>query len=433
MTSETTTNSTKPTRPPDNSPPWSREIKLMVTVGAVIFFIFLVWRFQSLASPIILGLILAYLTNPLINALEKGTRLSRGPATGIVYLTAIFLLLTGLTLLGFAAYTQILNFLDWIPDFIEGVPQLMIDFREAVTQPFVLFGYTFQLPWPTDDAPLDWQAIARNIANYAEPVFSTTLSGLGNFTLLLVNWGTTFLLAIFIALYTSFDAPRIGGLVSHAAAPPGYQEDAEKLFSRTSIIWSKYLRGQALLGVAIGFITGSAMWVLGVENAIALGVIAGFLELIPTLGPILSTIINVSVVLFQQTPNTFDLSTWQLALAVLGVMVLIQQAENNIFVPRILGQVLDLHPLVILVGVIMFTIVGGLLGAIVAAPILATLKLFGRYAWRKLFDLHPFEDDDEEAYKQPNMLEQLWERWQMRRARAKMPVAEKKATSGKKE
>ncbi len=426
MTSTTTPE--KPTRPPENSPPWSREIKLMVTVATVIFFVFIIWRFQSLASPIVLGLILAYLTNPLINFLEKRTKLGRGAATGVVYLTAIFLLLTGLTLLGFAAYTQILNFIDWIPDFIEGVPQLIVDFRETVTQPFVLFGYMFQLPWPADDAPLDWQVIARNIANYAEPLFSTTLSGLSSFTFLLVNWGTTFLLAIFIALYTSFDAPRIGGLVSHAAAPPGYQEDAEKLFSRTSIIWSKYLRGQALLGVAIGFITGFAMWILGVENAIALGVIGGFLELIPTLGPILSTVVNISVVLFQQTPNTFDLSTWQLALAVLGVMVLIQQAENNIFVPRILGQVLDLHPLVILIGVIMFTIVGGLLGAVVAAPILATLKLFGRYAWRKLFDLQPFEGDEEETYEQPNFLEQLWERWQLRRARSKMPVMNKKET-----
>ena len=410
--------------PPYNSPPWTRDTKLIVTVTALVFLIFIVWRFQSLVSPIVIGLILAYLANPLINLLEKATRLGRGAATGVVYFSAISLFLIGLILLGFAAYSQILNFIDWIPEFIEGIPQLLAEVRLFVTQPFTLFGNTFQFPWPTE-LQVEWQALASRIADYAEPLLSTTISGLSSFTFLLIEWGTTILLALFIALYTSFDAPRIGGLISHAAAPPGYQEDAERLWVRTAVIWSKYLRGQALLGVAIGFITGFGMWVLGVENAIALGVIAGFLELIPTLGPILSTVVNISVAIFQQTPNTFDLSNWQLALAVLGVMVIIQQAENNIFVPRILGKVLDLHPLVILIGVIMFTIIGGLLGAIVAAPILATLKLFGRYGWRKLFDLPPFEGEEELDIEQQGFLDRVWEQWQLRRARAKMPAPEK--------
>jgi hypothetical protein len=127
-------------------------------------------------------------------------------------------------------------------------------------------------------------------------------------------------------------------------------------------------------------------------------------------------------VLFQQTPNTFGLETWQLALAVLGVMILIQQAENNIFVPRILGKVLDLHPLVILIGVVMFTIVGGLLGAIIAAPLLATIKLFGGYSWRKMFDVPPFEGDDDDRYQQPGILAQVWERWQVWRAQRQLGV-----------
>ena len=63
--------------------------------------------------------------------------------------------------------------------------------------------------------------------------------------------------------------------------------------------------------------------------------------------------------------------------------------------PRIVGEALDLHPLMVIVGVFMGATLGGIVGAVLAAPVLATLKLLGVYAWRKLFDLHPFPDPEE--------------------------------------
>ena len=74
-------------------------------------------------------------------------------------------------------------------------------------------------------------------------------------------------------------------------------------------------------------------------------------------------------------------------------MFVIQQIENTILVPRIVGDALDLHALVVLIGVLMGTSLMGLLGAVLAAPVIATLKLFGTYAWRKMLDLPPFEEE----------------------------------------
>jgi predicted PurR-regulated permease PerM len=73
-------------------------------------------------------------------------------------------------------------------------------------------------------------------------------------------------------------------------------------------------------------------------------------------------------------------------------MVIVQQIENIFLVPRILGGALELHPLIVIVGVLMGASIAGILGAVLAAPVIASLRLFGRYAWRKLFDLHPFPD-----------------------------------------
>ncbi len=73
-------------------------------------------------------------------------------------------------------------------------------------------------------------------------------------------------------------------------------------------------------------------------------------------------------------------------------MILIQQIENALLVPRIVGGALNLHPFIVIVGVFMGASLAGVLGAVLAAPIIASLKVLGGYTWRKLFDLPPFPD-----------------------------------------
>jgi predicted PurR-regulated permease PerM len=82
-------------------------------------------------------------------------------------------------------------------------------------------------------------------------------------------------------------------------------------------------------------------------------------------------------------------------------MIIIQQIENNLLVPRIVGGALDLHPLIIIVGVFIGGAMAGLIGAILAAPLLATAKLLGKYAWRKMFDLPPFPAEEKVKYREP--------------------------------
>ena len=89
---------------------------------------------------------------------------------------------------------------------------------------------------------------------------------------------------------------------------------------------------------------------------------------------------------------------------VLGVMLAIQQYENSILVPRIVGDALDLHPLLVMVSVFMGGSLAGILGAILAAPVAASLKLYGIYVWRKMFDDYPFQhpEPDPDALLEPD-------------------------------
>ena len=110
--------------------------------------------------------------------------------------------------------------------------------------------------------------------------------------------------------------------------------------------------------------------------------------------PVASTVAAVIVAFFQNEPF-FGLAFYWRPVAVAVVMLVIQQIENNILVPRIVGRALDLHPLVTMVAVLMGASLAGILGAVLAAPVVASLKLLGMYAWRKMLDLPPFADWEE--------------------------------------
>jgi predicted PurR-regulated permease PerM len=133
------------------------------------------------------------------------------------------------------------------------------------------------------------------------------------------------------------------------------------------------------------------MRVVGVRNALILGIIAGVLEIIPNIGPAVAAIPAVLIAYFQGS-TYLPLSNGWFALLVIGLYVVIQQLENNILVPRIIGRSLNLHPLVVIIGAIAGASLAGVLGIFLAAPILASLRILGEYFHCKLLDLEPFDE-----------------------------------------
>jgi predicted PurR-regulated permease PerM len=134
--------------------------------------------------------------------------------------------------------------------------------------------------------------------------------------------------------------------------------------------------------------------VLGVRGAFALGVFAGVMELIPNLGPFLAAVPAVIVALLQGS-TTLPVSSWVFALIVIGFYLLVQQFENTFVVPRILGEAVDLHALVVMLGVLIGANVAGIVGALLAAPVIASGREITRYLYLKTLGLPPFPPEPE--------------------------------------
>jgi predicted PurR-regulated permease PerM len=374
------------------SPPWGRYTKIITAVILLIIAVITAQRFQSLIAQLVIATILAYILNPIINFIDRRTKIQRNTILIITYLTLAVAAALVFTFAGIEALDQINRIIrEQLPEFITNVTEWVQDITARI--PTVTIG-TFELK-PSNT----WETLQQQLLGMAES-FGTRAPGLltqivGRAASLVGNLFFVFVLSIYIAI----EIPKLSGYVGDFAQTPGYRQDAERLMREFSRIWSAYLRGQVILGLTIGLIVWIGLGILGVDNSLGLGLLSGLLEFIPIIGPVVGALAAMIVAFFQpdhcqgifQIIEACNLVGWQFMLIVLGLMFVIQQLENNILVPRIVGEALDLHPLIVMVSVFMGASLAGILGAILAAPVAATLKLIGIYTWRKMFDDYPFQ------------------------------------------
>lgn len=372
------------------SPLWSEAAKRWaITAIAILGAIFLYFIRDTL-FPIILALVLAFLLSPVAGLLERHFRLPRFAAAATVYLSGLALLILPLIF----------------------VPNLVSRTLELVPDPSSL--QVLVAEWTDRLAHLERLGVPAPIAaalrdnldrlgELAGSLGGASLSMLGRFTASFASSLVDFLFLVVLSFYIVADTPRIMGYL-WGLVPAGYERDAELLRGQIQGVWGGFFRGQLLLCFAIGLVTGLALYILGVPYAFWLGVLAGILELVPNLGPILSAIPSV-LIAFAQGSTRFDMNSLWFALLVAGVYIVIQQVENNVFVPRIIGQSVNLHPVVTLAGVFIGASLAGILGIFLAAPTLASLRILLSYVMAKVQGREPFPDAQEEPPPRPLAVE----------------------------
>lgn len=375
---------------------WKRESKILVTVIALLIIAALAYLSRDIIPLVALAAVIAYIFQPMVGWLQR-RRVPRGigAALGLLLLVVVLallpVLLTPAIINGVRSIIDVLVrlpdlFQQWVADIAQNQPRIAIagfsldlaaTVEELQTSAEEAIGQ-FQLPSLSDlfDYVTTGLRTAGGIVQTAVGIASGVVSAAFS----------TFLLAILIFFLTK-DGWQLGAWIEGLILPQ-YRAEMEELGRRLDMVWKSFFRGQILLSLVVGFIVFIATSLLGLPGALVLGILAGVLEVIPNLGPVLALIPAVLVALVQGS-NFLPVSNLVFALIVVGVYVLIQQVENNFLVPRIMGQSLKLHPLLVLVGVVVGTSFAGVLGAFLAAPVLASLKVLGLYAHAKLIDQDP--------------------------------------------
>ena len=200
--------------------------------------------------------------------------------------------------------------------------------------------------------PLE-QGLAEQIGGVGRHLFgffSSTLAALG-----------ALILVLFVAIFVAIDAQTYHDGLMHLF-PHDTRERAGEVLTATATMLRRWLLTQFISMVVVGALTAIVLLLLGVKAAIALGIIAGILEFIPIAGPIIASIPGIAMG-FLDGPEK--------AVYVALAYIVIQQLEANLVYPLLMKKGLDLPPVLTIVAQGVFSIVFGLLGLLVAVPMLA--------------------------------------------------------------
>jgi predicted PurR-regulated permease PerM len=148
---------------------------------------------------------------------------------------------------------------------------------------------------------------------------------------------------------------------------PGEDERWLAVWERVTESISRWAIGVIVIAVIAGTTQGVTAWLLGSSYAVALGVIAGLLDMIPNLGATIAGVILVPVILAEEGLTA--------ALIMLAVVLIYQQVENNVVTPKVQGKAVHLSGFFIIVSVTLFGALLGVLGALTAVPLAATIQI----------------------------------------------------------
>ncbi len=369
---------------------WDPATKRTVVLVLLALLALVLYRFRGVLPPLILAFLLAFILDPVVDFLEARARMSRTAATALVFVALTLLLLSAPAV--------------FIPAVVRAVRSLNLDFVQIaaaldrlMARPITLMGFE----WDLGEV---YAQLREALQTFVRTVAAGTLN-------LVLGFASTLFWLLFIllsAFYLTRDADRLVEWVDNLA-PPSFREDFVRLRKRITQVWNAFLRGQLVMGVLLAVITTAVDAAVGLPNAVALGLLAGLMEFVPSIGPVIAAVPAVLIAFFEGS-SWLPLSNFWFAVLVLGLYLLIQQIEGNVLLPRVMGGSLNLHPLVILVAVIAGGSLAGVLGMLLAAPTVATLRVLGDYVYARLTDQEPFPEVTPSAPSRRGFGRRLWDR-----------------------
>lgn len=369
-------------KPSSPSPAWSPTVKLIVGLTIVGLIAALIVTFREIIGPLLMAIILAYVLHPIASKLSESTKLSWRASVSIVFFLLLIVLIFTLTATGLAIFQQLEGLFGFVNSVIASIPDLVSDLSVSG---IYLWGYEI-----FDFSQFDIQALIEQLIGLLQPVLGSAGGLIRSFaTSAVVTFGWGFFVLI-VAYFVLADTGRFPDYFSSIRIP-GYDHDVRRLGGQLGRIWNAFMRGQMFIFVLVIITTSILMTALGVRNPIGIAVLMGFAKFIPYLGPFVAIIVTAIVAFFQES-NYLGLSPVMFSIVVVVMAVILDQIIDNLITPRIFGRTLGVHPAAILVAAFVAANLIGIVGLLLAAPVLATLILFGRYTIRKLLDMDPFTD-----------------------------------------
>jgi predicted PurR-regulated permease PerM len=381
------------------SPPWSAPTKLAVAVGLVVFAAIIFWMSRDALPILAVAGIVAFLVAPMVRFLHRRLHLPRWIALVIGYVVVLVVSLTLIAILAIGITQSLAGInLDDMQDSIRSVAEWFVDWGDGL----VVVGISVdmsEITTPVNEwlAETASEGTTRGGIKIDTESLQTVLGGAFNsirtVTGLVTAAVVSALITVVIAVYLNADSGKFYRWL-HRNVPPGYERDGVMLADRTGAIWRGYIYGQLINSFITGLMVFGVLALVGVQGAFLMGVIMMLFNMIPTFGPIIAAFPGVLAALVGGSTRWPDMNNFIFALIVAGIYVVVVQAQANIIAPKVMGRAVRLSPVIIIISLIVGFNVAGLIGSLLAVPIVATIKEVVSYLYAKVVDRDPFVNDN---------------------------------------
>lgn len=332
----------------------------------------LVYTYRILLGPLVIAALLAYLLYPGVTWLAKRTPLERGhvvPLVYLVFLAALILIFVYLSPVVIKQVRMLTAGLATVPNQISNI--------EAEIE--AIFGFEVSLE-------SFWIDLQSDAAQLLQPgrVFRVIQSASANIIWVVVIFAVSF--------YLLRDWERTREWLIRLA-PENYQAGVRRLHQEIKAVWRAYLRGQLAIMFLLGLFSGIGAAAIGLPGALILGILAGTLALIPTLGPAVATAL-AAIIAWTQGSTYLDISNLVMTLLAVVIFQVVQAIEGIWLTPQIMGKRMNLHPGLVLVAVIGSLVTVGATLALIVVPLIGSLDIIIQYTRRVRAGLEPWPSAD---------------------------------------
>lgn len=319
--------------------------KTIFQIIAILFLVYLLFLVKSVFALFFVSLILASAFDPMIDWLHI-KKIPRAISILVVYLVVLLVVGLAVYLLGGRVIKELIAIANTFPDFFTKVTtNLNIDanLNEIAT---------------VDRISSSLSDILGGLKNTTADIFRFLNSFFGG----ILN----FLMVLVLTFYMTVYEKDMKGFIK-SITPKKNQEFVTALIHQMKKRMGFWLRGQLILSVIIFFITFIGLSILGVKYALILALVAGIFEIVPFIGPLLSAI---PAIFFGFTQSVTH------GILVAALYLLVQQVENNIIVPKVMGKSTGLNPLAVLLSILVGAQLYGIVGALLAVPVATSLSVY---------------------------------------------------------
>ena len=354
-----------PIAPPPTGLRFSQRTKAIVAIGLLGVAIFFVYGVRAIIWPFIWAAVLAYLLAPLVTWLCRHTRLHRFWVTLI--LMALFF--GGIVLLFTFGYPPLSRELEGLrrsmPSILENLESTIGTYAQID-----LFGLEEIIG-----------TSGELLAGTLDSVTSQMVDAALEIALHVVELLLKFLLCLFATFYLLLESNRFG-VWARRIIPAPYRNEMSALGGKIDRMLGRFIRGELMLVIIMSVATYISLRILGVPYALVLAPLAGFLELIPIIGPVMAA--TPAVLLALVYPSPFGWSPVVNAIVVALTYTVLRHLEDYLIIPNVVGRYVQLNPLLTIFAILAGGALFGISGMLLAIPAAAILRIVLSYLYVKL-------------------------------------------------